>query len=272
MLNVTPENKKTTILEDIVAHKKQELLKTSAAERLEQLKQEIVVLQPAGRFKTALAERLPTSPKLILEVKPKSPSGGNLNMLDDLETLIKIYSRFGAGISVLTDAHYFGGSLDLLGSIRQLTPIPLLRKDFILEPIQIYEARQAGADAVLLIVKILDDITLFSLTELTLTLGMTPVVEIQNQQELERIQTLSTETVILINNRNLDTFEISFETTKTLAPQLNERFVTISASGIQTREDLEALLPYCQCFLIGSSLMKTSLCALQEKLEALLGT
>jgi indole-3-glycerol phosphate synthase len=144
--------------------------------------------------------------------------------------------------------------------------LPTLCKDFVIDPYQCFEARLAGAQAVLLIVKILDDPLLDELYKIIVALGMTAVVEVQSENELSRALALQPQ-VILINNRNLETFAIDFQTTKTLAPKISKEVITISASGISHARDIEELLPYCSNFLIGSSLMVAA--DLSEKLREL---
>lgn len=260
-----------TILDNIVAHKHREILEKKAGYPFEQLAAEVAAALPPGRFAEALkTDRQSNDVKLILEIKPASPSAGELVSALDLDKVLAGYNRYGAAISVLTDQAYFKGSLGLLGQVVQDSPLPVLCKDFILDPYQVYDARRAGAAAVLLIVKILPDDALHTLADAVRTLGMTPVVEIQNETELARALAVRPE-VLLINNRNLETFDISFETTARLAPQTPQDIVVVSASGIGTRADIESLQPFCSAFLIGSSLMKTAPDQLEAKLRELSG-
>lgn len=206
------------------------------------------------RFEATL--RAPTpAVKLITEIKPASPTAGVLKADFELAPILEVYNTYASAISVLTDEKFFNGSLALLSQVVAQSPHPVLCKDFILDPYQVYEARCAGADAVLLIVKILEKKQLAHLHALIEDLGMTPVVEIQNEAELELALTVHPK-VLLINNRDLSTFEISLETTQRLAPKIPKDIVVISASGIQTRHDIDTLLPVASCFLIGSALMQ----------------
>lgn len=210
-------------------------------------------LVPAqGAFLPALRQR---TPAIIAEIKPVSPSEGVLQATPHLERLLGAYDAHAAALSVLTEPDYFGGSFELLAAVTRRSRLPALCKDFILDVGQVQDARMAGAEAVLLIVKILTDEHLRQLYAEIQRWNMTPVVEVQTEAELERALVLNP-AVILINNRNLETFEISLETTKRLAPQIPSQVVTIAASGIQCRADIEALLPYCTCFLIGTHLMR----------------
>ncbi len=250
-------------LAEIVANKRQEVARRKAT-RSQALVEDIL---PAGdgRFYKALTN--PGS-NLICELKPKSPSAGVLKADFDLEAVLAAYESCAAAISVLTDEKYFGGSLELLSRVVALCPLPPLCKDFVIDREQCLEARQAGAQAVLLIVKILADEELHSLYKQICRLGMTAVVEVQNEKECARALALEPE-VILINNRDLDTFRISLQTTFDLAPKIPDRIVKISASGYANRSEIETIMPYCQNFLIGSALMTAD--NLAEKLSELKG-
>lgn len=248
------------ILSEIVEHKKEELLIRKAAAR----RGACEISRSSGRFLKALSG---SGLKLIAEVKPKSPSAGQLSQ-NNLKQLLTAYGKHAHALSVLTDEKYFAGNLDLLRTAAEKTGLPVLCKDFFIDEFQVHEAYDAGADAILLIVKILTDETLASLHTLALQRGMTPVVEIQNQSELERALPLNPQ-VILINNRDLTTFDIDFETTKKLAPQIPESVLVISASGVDTRADIESLLPCAQRFLVGSSIMRSE--SPEAKLQELLG-
>ncbi len=276
-------------LTEIVAHKMQEVSRSKAQLPLRKLEGTIA---PGKRlFKEAIAGN---GVKLITEIKPASPSLGVLradllNLLDKssddgacntlsslgandaciefqtpenggidnaIKDLLSVYNRYASAISVLTDRKYFSGSLALLSQVVALSPHPVLCKDFIIDPYQVFTARAAGAEAVLLIVKILEKDQLMQLHQLICQLGMTPVVEIHNKAELEQSVALKPE-VLLINNRDLDTFIISLDTTREIAPCVPAGITTITASGITCREDLVRLLPFCNRFLIGSALMKS---------------
>lgn len=248
-------------LNDIVAHKRAELATRTVGFLPEELSTD---LEPGSfAFERTLAG---TSVKVIAEIKPASPSAGVLQKEVNIHAILKEYHRFASALSVLTDEKFFHGSLNLLNDVVRNTKLPVLRKDFVLDPLQVYEARLAGAEAVLLIAKILTDAELATLSGLTRQLGMSAVIEVQTQAELERALRLRPR-VVLINNRNLDTFEISFETTRHLAPLIPKDTITISASGIQSRSDIEELLPFCTRFLVGTALMQTT--TLSQTLEEL---
>jgi indole-3-glycerol phosphate synthase len=193
---------------------------------------------------------------LICELKPKSPSAGVLRGSVNVDEIISSYNRFARAISVLTDQKYFGGSLELLVEVNQKSTLPTLCKDFVLEPYQCFEARESGAKAVLLIVKILTDNQLRILYECIESLGMDAVVEVQTVAEVERALRLNPR-ILLINNRDLGTFQMDLGTTERLAKLIPSGTILISASGILAKDDLEQLLPFCSNFLIGSALMKS---------------
>lgn len=261
-----------TILPEIVANTRNEVNQRQTTHPLESW---ISQVEPLTGFPFEAALHTDKPIHLITEIKPSSPSAGVLQEKPDFNGILEAYNQYASAISVLTDSKYFGGSLERLTEVATQSPHPVLCKDFILDPYQVYEARRAKAAAVLLIVKILDDATLHTLHDLTRRLGMTPVVEIQNEAELRRALSIGA-TVLLINNRDLSSFEISLKTTQHLVQQLaalalpaDQAPLIISASGIETRADIDTLLPFARCFLIGSSLMRLPVQALPAKLAEL---
>ncbi len=255
------------ILDEIVAKKRDDLRLLKRDVPIHVLQQQAVMIAP-GQFVSYLNRtREPgNAMRYILEIKPASPSAGVLTQELDLPALMDAYNAYGSGISVLTDTPYFKGSFNLLHHVVQRTTLPVLCKDFVIDPYQVFQARVAGASGVLLIVKILTDDELVSLTHEVRQLGMTPIIEIQNEAELARSLVTDPE-ILLINNRNLTTFDIDLTTTTRLVPQIPESVVCISASGIQGPDELEVIRPVCQNALIGTHLMKTPL----EQLPAVLG-
>lgn len=210
------------------------------------------LVQPAtGRFRAMLAK----GPALVAEIKPRSPSAGVIRASLDLDEVLPVFNRHADGISVLTDSSFFGGSFALMGEVTAKSPLPALCKDLIIDPHQIFEARLAGAEAVLLIVGLLSPDDLARLSSLAASLNLTPVVEVNNERELEVALEHDAE-VILINNRNLDTFEVDLQTTARLAPLVPRETPVISASGICSTADIKRLLPYACRFLVGQSLMQ----------------
>ena len=193
--------------------------------------------------------------KIIGEIKPCSPSSGKLLDESRLDALIDIYARNCAAISVLTDQEFFGGSFDLLSYVRKRIPVPVLCKDFTISERQIELAREHGASAILLIAKILTPKRLEKLVGLCDDYGIEPVVEINNEEELE-ISLETSARLILINNRDLDTMQTDLKTTRRLAPRVPcDRFV-ISASGVKNDKNIESLGRYCKNFLIGTALLQ----------------
>jgi len=196
------------------------------------------------------------SVSIIAEVKKASPSKGDLNSdLDPIE-MAKVYKQGGAAaISVLTESRYFKGSIDYLAQIREAADIPLLRKDFIFDPYQMYEARAYGADAVLLIVAILEQGSLSGLIKLARNLNLDCLVEVHNEEELKRAVSAKAK-IIGINNRNLHTFNVDINTTKRLLPFVPQSAITVSESGIKSREDIKTLNEWkVNAALIGESLV-----------------
>lgn len=195
---------------------------------------------------------------IIAEFKRRSPSKQVINHKDSVIEVVKAYEKAGASaISVLTDTKYFGGSLDDLIQARQHLTIPLLRKEFIIDSYQIYEAKAFGADAILLIAAILDSKELTSFSVLAHELGLEVLLEVHNEDEL-KASNLDHIDMLGVNNRNLKTFEVSLDTSKQLAPMIAEGKVKISESGISNIEAIHSLKEYgYKGFLIGENFMKT---------------
>jgi len=198
--------------------------------------------------------------KIIAEFKRRSPSAGIIR--DDLsaDEVARRYERGGAcAISVLTDEAHFGGSIADLGAVRSTTDLPILRKDFIVDPIQIYEAATAGADAVLLIVAALNDGVLGDLRDIAEDqLGLDALVEVHTSEELHRALNAGAK-IIGVNNRNLQTFQVSLETSERLIAEAQPDKIMISESGLQDPESLRRLdMLGFRGFLIGETLMRAS--------------
>jgi indole-3-glycerol phosphate synthase len=195
---------------------------------------------------------------IIAEHKRRSPSKAEINYGFTVEEVVKGYETAGAcGISVLTDGKYFGGSLDDLLLARATVNIPLLRKEFIVDEYQILEAKAHGADLILLIAAVLSREEIKSLSEFAHGLELEVLLEVHNQEELEKSIMPSLD-MIGVNNRNLKTFEVSLDFSKELAGQIPNDFVKVSESGISSIEAITELKPYgYQGFLIGENFMKT---------------
>jgi indole-3-glycerol phosphate synthase len=195
---------------------------------------------------------------LIAEIKPRSPSSGTLRKEIDVTEIALIYERQGASaISLITDRIHFGGDIGHLSELKARIGLPLLRKDFIIDESQVLESFSWGADAVLFIARILPEKGLQDLISLTTDLGMTPLVEIHDEEDLHKALCCGA-TVIGINNRNLDTFQIDLDTTRRLAPKVSQHCVTIAESGIGDGEDIRSLLTSgVHGVLVGTALMKS---------------
>lgn len=234
-----------TLLEEIFAHKRTEVAQSRKAVPLSTLEAAVAGARPALEFVAALRPRLhedKIQPALIAEIKCASPSRGLLVTDFDPLRLARIYRENGAAaISVLTDQRYFGGHLGHLRLIaQQNTGLPLLRKDFVCDPYQLYEARSAGADAVLLIAAALPDTLLHELHELAGRLGMAALIEVHTDGELERALACHP-ALVGINNRDLRSFTVDLGTTEQLCPRIPAGITVVAESGIQTAADVARL-------------------------------
>ena len=245
------------ILDKIVAAKREELRRAKSRLPEEALRGRASAAPPVRDFFAALAQSGPI--RLIAEVKKASPSKGLIRADFDPVRIARTYQQHGASaISVLTDEPYFQGSLDDLGRIRQAVDLPLLRKDFIVDPYQIVEARAAGADAVLLIAECLEDQMLRTLYDAVLAYGMTPLVELYEPENLPRVLALGAR-LIGINNRDLRTFEVDLERTLRLARRIPGDRIVVGESGIRSRADAQRLqVAGVRAMLVGESLMARS--------------
>ena len=245
----------STILDKIVATKRTEIARAKAAVSEQSLRAQLPAAPPARDFFAPLASA--GSIKLIAEVKKASPSKGIIRSDFDPVAIARIYEANGATcLSVLTDETYFQGSLDYLRQIRANVAIPLLRKDFILDSYQLLEARAAGADAVLLIAECLDDCNLRKLHNEALELGLTPLVEFYDPENLPRVLAAGA-TLIGVNNRDLHTFVVDLEHTVRMREHVPLDAVFVGESGIHTRADaLRLQAAGVDAMLVGESLMR----------------
>jgi len=244
------------ILDQIVADKRMELEARKRAIPLFELEKEALRQLPPLDFAAALCGK---GVRLIAEIKRASPSKGLIRADFDPVAIAQTYAANGASaISVLTEVRYFQGSLSYLPEIKAALgdrKIPLLRKDFLTDPYQIYESRAYGADALLLIAAILSPEKLKELLQLSHKLGMSCLVEVHNKAEL-KIALESGARIIGINNRDLNTFETDLTTTKRLRPLIPKDKIVVSESGIKERRDMEKLGGWgVDAVLIGESLM-----------------
>lgn len=243
----------SSILAEIIANKRIEIERAQAAISLTDLKKNVALGN--GLFFKSLNKQ---AINIVAEIKPKSPSAGQFSEKFSVDNILPIYNKYACALSVLTDIKYFAGSFSLLNEVASKTNLPILCKDFIFDPYQCYLARNNGAQAVLLIIKILNDNSLIRLNSLIKDLGMTVVMEVQNQAEFMRLLSLKLKPeIILINNRNLEDLTVNLETTKILAKIASGQATVISASGIESRQDIDNLKPFCSNFLIGSLFMRS---------------
>lgn len=245
-----------TVLDKILAHTAEMLPARQVSRPLAELQSAAAEAAPPRDMLAALRPAGQTSVSLLAEVKHASPSRGVL--VEDFQPVViaEIYAAHGAAaISVLTDEAFFQGHLDYLTAVKQAVHVPVLRKDFIIDPYQVYEGRAAGADAILLIVAALADSQLADLHTLINDLGMTALVEVHNEAELERAMCIYPR-LLGINNRNLKTFEVSLDVTARLAKMVPPETALVAESGIFTAEDVrQVAFAGAHAILVGESLV-----------------
>jgi indole-3-glycerol phosphate synthase len=243
------------ILDDIVADKKKRL--PEHKNRISQTQMKEMALASARKsvsFYEALSKE---GLSIIGEFKKASPSLGVINNKIELTDRIDQYNESVDAISCLTEEDHFNGSVDYLRQIREISPLPVLRKDFIIEDYQVYEAKVIGADAILLIAAILDDETFKRLYDLAYSLGMDVLCEVHDEQEMQRMLKLDVR-IIGINNRNLKTFEIDLNTTSRLAQMVPQGKVLVSESGVTQDAHIELLKKSSvDALLIGRAFMES---------------
>ena len=256
------EGEPRNILEKIVWEKDREVAIARERMPLEQLKAKVAALPPARDFLAALRGAA-IKPAVIAEVKKASPSKGVIREDFDPVAIAKAYASGGAScLSVLTDKSFFQGGFDVLVEVRDAVDLPLLCKDFILTPYQLYQARAAGADAALLIAAILTDQDLAYLNKVAKALGLTVLVEVHDAEELERVLNLGGFPLIGINNRDLTSFETDLATTERLMEQFASRLaeqgaLLVSESGLFLRSDLDRVQTAgAGAVLVGEALMR----------------
>ncbi len=250
------------ILDEIVLHKQQEVAQLQQQLSFNDLQNQLNTTSPTRNFLAALQQN-PHKPSLIAEVKKASPSRGIIRADFDPIALARAYERGGAAcLSVLTDQKFFQGSFDNLRNIRAEVEIPLLCKEFIIDPYQIHLARTCGADAILLIAAILSDNELQAFLEIIHSLKMTALVEVHTLEELDRVLKLENIQLIGVNNRNLENFIVDINTTNQLLTQRQQQLKTqnitlVSESGIYTPADLCLVADAgVRAVLVGESLIK----------------
>ena len=235
-----------TILDDILRHKRDEIAALPDC-----------APQPTRR--NFVAGLRTVSPCLIAEVKPKSPSAGPLLDRANIPTLMQSYNRHAQAVSVLCDERFFGGGFHLLRQVRALTDLPILAKEFIVDAKQIRVARDAGADAVLLIASVLSASDVVRFAAEAAGLGMGILLELHDESDVEKIPAMHAGALVLgINTRNLATLHTDLDTTVRLSPRVRtlcQSHLVIGESGVQTKTDLARLQPSVDGFLIGTGLL-----------------
>lgn len=256
------------ILDEIVAQKRRTVDALRQIQSVSDMERAAASAPAPRDFFHALKDA--PAPAIIAEIKKASPSAGVIRPDLDVAALVSNYEKGGAAaVSVITEEDFFLGKLEYVLQAREAGRLPVLCKDFIIDPLQVLAARAAGADALLLIAAVLNQDTLVDLLEMAHSLGMACLVEVHDENELSRV--LKTDAPIIgINNRNLRTFEVSLETTLKLRPLVPANRLVVAESGIQQRADLESLAAAgVDAVLIGTSLMRAT--DPRQKLKELMG-
>ena len=246
------------ILKKILSRKQEEIAERSAVVDLNALKARLETVSPVRGFVQSIRNRIASGDAAVIaEIKKASPSKGILREEFDPAAIASSYEKGGAAcLSVLTDADFFQGSTEYLLQARAACSLPVLRKDFMVAPYQVYEARAMGADCILLIVAALGDAQMSELAELAQELNMDVLVEVHDAEELERALRLSLP-MIGINNRNLRTFDTRLETTLELLASIPDGCIVVTESGIHTSADVQLMRAHAvNAFLVGEAFMR----------------
>ncbi len=253
------------VLQKILQRKHEEVNERRARQSLADLQRRLAEAPPVRDFRAALEEKIRLGqPAVIAEIKKASPSKGVIRPDFHPAQIAASYERGGAAcLSVLTDVDFFQGHDDYLRQARAACELPVLRKDFVIDPWQVLESRVMGADCILLIVAALDDVTMRQLATQALELGLDVLLEAHDAGELARALQVPGRAgrvpLIGINNRNLRTFEVSLETTLSLLPQLSEGTLLVTESGIHSRADVERMRQHSvHAFLVGEAFMRAA--------------
>ena len=244
-----------TILNDIVKNTQKKLIEKKAKIPLEEIKSQLKNLElPRGVFKENLINK---DQAIIAEIKKASPSAGIISKNFNPVEKAKEYEAFGASaLSILTEEDFFQGSNQFLMDVKAITKLPIIRKDFMVDEYQIYEAKLMGADCILLIASVLSDDEITQFTELAETLELDYLIEVHDEDELRRVEHFEN-AMIGVNNRNLKTFEVDLNNSINLKKLFNGDNLFIAESGIKNQDDIDELKNHdIHAFLIGESLMK----------------
>lgn len=247
------------ILTEIMASKALEIVESAKQVSIQALSRQVEErAEPTRGFSDAIKRDVESGKSAVIaEIKKASPSKGLIRENFDPEKIAQSYAEHGAScLSVLTDEKYFQGSAGYLIAARAACELPVLRKDFIVDPYQLYEARNMGADAILLIAAALGDPLMHDLEQTAIALGLDVLVEVHNEQELERALQLQTP-LLGINNRNLRTFETSLETTFSMLELIPNGKIVVTESGIASRQDISQMREKnVNAFLVGEAFMR----------------
>jgi len=245
------------ILEKIMAKKRGDLREKKKLLSLEELRGWIKEKRGVGLFYKAITEAI-NDPAVIAEVKFASPSGGDMGSSRDLLKRVKEYESAGAdAISIITEPHFFKGSVDFIGKVKEAVVLPVLQKDFVIDEYQIYESARKGADALLLIARLVNKRALEQFVELCLTEGIEPVVEVYSEEDLEKAVEAESR-FIAVNSRDLDTLEVDVKRACALMKKIPDRFLRLGFSGILSRDDVRKYREAgARGVLVGTALMKT---------------
>ena len=268
MLETSPKENLKLILEKIIENKKREIEILKREVPLEKLKEKLKDLKPTRDFKGAISKQGKIN--LIAEIKRKSPSQGEICKDFNPLKIAKVYEKEGASaISILTDKEFFGGDISLLSQVKEITTIPILRKEFIIDEYQIYQSRVWGADAILIIAKILREEEFNYFLTLAHNLNMHCLIEVHTEEELAKVLRTGGE-IIGINNRNLSTLNIDLSLSLHLIKKIPQDRIVVSESGIETREEINLLEKNgFKAVLVGESLLRSKDIGL--KIKELLG-
>ncbi|MGB2287624.1 MAG: indole-3-glycerol phosphate synthase TrpC [Porticoccaceae bacterium] len=248
-----------TILKKILARKQEEIIERSRAVSVEQLLEKAASASATRGFAAALAAKLAVGESAVIaEIKKASPSKGVIRENFDPAAIARSYAKGGAAcLSVLTDVDFFQGADRFLTMAREACDLPVIRKDFIIDSYQIYEARAMGADCILLIVSALNEQQLYELHEVALTMGMDVLIEVHDAEELTTALKLDNP-MVGINNRNLHSFDVSLDNTFQLLEQIPSGKIVITESGIHHSDDVAAMRANnVNAFLVGEAFMRS---------------